>query len=49
MELVQSGIVKPIIDRRYPLAETAAAHRYAQSGQKQGNIVITVVADDVSS
>lgn len=42
-EQIEAGQIKPVIDRSYPLAETAAAHRYAESGQKKGNIAITVV------
>lgn len=37
-----AGTFRPVIDRTYPLAEIAEAHRYVETGQKIGNVVITV-------
>jgi NADPH:quinone reductase-like Zn-dependent oxidoreductase len=42
-ELMESGEFKPVIDRRYSLDQIAEAYRYVETGQKIGNVVISVV------
>ncbi len=41
-ELLEAGKVVSVIDRRYPLRETAEAIRYLEKGHAQGKVVITV-------
>lgn len=41
-EMAEAGTLKAYVDRCYPLAEIAQAHNYLESGQRQGNVVLTV-------
>lgn len=40
--LVENGKFKPVIDRKYPLDKIAEAYKYVITGQKIGNVVITM-------
>jgi NADPH:quinone reductase-like Zn-dependent oxidoreductase len=45
-DLMESGKVKPVIDRRYGLSEVPEAMRYLEEGHAHGKVIITVREDE---
>jgi NADPH:quinone reductase-like Zn-dependent oxidoreductase len=44
-ELIETGKVRPVIDRRYPLSEVGDALRYQGEGHPRGKVVVAVAGD----
>ncbi len=48
-ELLETGKVTPVIDRRFPLRDVADAIRYLEAGHARGKVVITVDQNNKAS
>ncbi len=44
IDLIEKGNFRPVINRKYPIEKIAEAFKYVASGQKKGNVIITMDA-----
>ena len=42
VRMVEQNEVRAVVDRIYPMAESAAAHRYVEEGHVKGKVVILI-------
>ena len=44
-DLIESGDLKPVVDKTYLMKQIVEAHRYVDTGRKKGNVIINVVKE----
>lgn len=45
VRLVESGVLKPVIDKTYTFAQLPQAHAYVETGRKRGSVVVSLPQD----
>ena len=41
-DIIEEGLLKPVIDRVYPFEQIVEAHHYVEQGHKKGNVAVTI-------
>ena len=47
-QMIENGSISPVIDREYPLAEAADAHRYIETKRAHGKVVLAIPQENTS-
>jgi len=46
-EMVEAGKIKPLVDKRFPFERAADAHRYVETGDRKGSVVVLGAEDGI--